>query len=105
VCDAWGVAVVVASEVLDGWLVTHPPLASADWLPNDLLIVGNFAGAGLQRGACSDRDVPTWTRQIVPPGDSLTAYLMNNATVRIGYRRAGWFRWFERRELMLFGYA
>lgn len=53
----------------------------------------------------SDRDVPTWTRQIVPPGESLTAHLMNNASVRIVYRRAGWSGWFERRELMLFGYG
>jgi hypothetical protein len=44
-----------------------------------------------------------WKGTIVPPGDTLTATVLNNRDLRIRYRRAGTFGVFERREVKVHG--
>jgi hypothetical protein len=46
-----------------------------------------------------------WRRLEVPPGDTLQATVMTNRTLRIKYRRAGFFGILERREVSIHGYA
>lgn len=46
-----------------------------------------------------------WSKEIIPPGDTLKAYVMNNTDLRIKYRRAGWLGVFERRTLTISGGA
>lgn len=51
-----------------------------------------------------DRPI-AWNRVILPPGDTMKAYVMNNTDLCIRYRRAGWLGAFERRTLTLSGGA
>ncbi|MER6938001.1 hypothetical protein ABTX24_22270 [Nocardioides sp. NPDC127514] len=51
-----------------------------------------------------DRPI-AWSKEIIPPGDTLKAYVMNNTDLRIRYRRAGWLGVFERRTLTISGGA
>lgn len=44
-----------------------------------------------------------WQGFVVPPGDDLTATVMNNRDLRIKYRRAGWTGILERREIRVHG--
>lgn len=46
-----------------------------------------------------------WRSITVAPGDTMTAHLLNNTTLRIRYRRAGPFGLVERREIQLHGVA
>ena len=45
----------------------------------------------------------SWSEQVIPPGDTLTAYVDLNRTLRIRYRRAGLLGVFERREITIDG--
>ena len=49
-----------------------------------------------------DRPI-AWNRVIVPPGDTMKAYVTNNTHLRMRYRRAGWLGVFERRTLTISG--
>lgn len=44
-----------------------------------------------------------WSKTVILPGDTLTAAISNNTTLRIQYRRAGWSGVFERRRLEIHG--
>lgn len=50
----------------------------------------------------SDDDKP-WDKQVIPPGDTLTAYVNLNRTLRIRYRRSGFLGVFERRAITIDG--
>jgi len=52
----------------------------------------------------TDNDQP-WRTVVVAPGDTMTAHVLNNTTLRIRYRRAGAFGVFERREIQIHGGA
>jgi hypothetical protein len=54
------------------------------------------------RRSTSDRP---WRGQVVPPGETLEAHLVNNRTMIIQYRREGWTGIFERRTLEIHGYT
>lgn len=44
-----------------------------------------------------------WQGFVIPPGDTLSATVMNNRVLRLKYRRAGWTGIFERREIRIHG--
>lgn len=44
-----------------------------------------------------------WRGFVVPPGDDMAATVMNNRSLRIRYRRAGWTGILERREISVHG--
>lgn len=50
-----------------------------------------------------DSDDSPWAGQLVPPGDTLTAFVNLNRTLTIRYRRAGLFGLTERRTLSIDG--
>ncbi len=50
-----------------------------------------------------DADELRWDEVVVPPGDTLTAYVNLNRTLSIQYRRAGRLGLFERRTLRIDG--
>jgi hypothetical protein len=51
-----------------------------------------------------DHPIP-WNMVIIPPGDTMKARVMNNADLRIRYRRAGWLGTFARRTVTISGGA
>lgn len=44
-----------------------------------------------------------WSGFVLPPGDDMAATVMSNRTMRIRYRRAGFFGTLERREIRIHG--
>lgn len=46
-----------------------------------------------------------WSKIVIPPGDTMRGGVPNNTDLRIKYRRAGWFGFAERREVLLSGGA
>lgn len=49
-----------------------------------------------------DGNLP-WRGQVLPPGETLSATVGNNTSLKIRYRRAGWSGLFERRQFEIHG--